>query len=261
MTMLYGEHNWTQIPDLADRVVVLPLGSLEQHGHHLPLLTDTINCAEIARRAEEALGDTALFLPTVWVGASDHHLRFPGTVCVHNDTYATMLVDMLECLIGHGFKRIMLLNGHGGNGGPGSEALYRVQMRHRDERDLWLVMATWFALAAPQIAAIESLEQKGVTHACELETSLILHLRPELVRLDKARGAHEPFPSRFYNQDASRPSRVTVRRPFEHITATGALGHPEHATASKGQEILAVAVHQVVDCVREIAAWPPLEPN
>ena len=259
--MLYGEHNWPQIADLADRVVVLPLGSLEQHGHHLPLLTDTINCAEIARRAEAALGDIALFLPALWVGASDHHLRFPGTVSLHNATYTHMLEDILESLIGSGFRRIVLLNGHGGNTRPGGEALYQVQMRHREKRDLWLVLATWYTLAAPQIAAIEALEQKAVTHACEIETSMILHLRPELVRLDAARAAHTPFPSRFYSPDSSRPSRVAVRRPFEHISETGALGHPEHATASKGQALFEVAVEQVVACVREIATWPPLEPR
>ena len=259
--MMYGEHTWTKIPDLADRVVVLPLGSQEQHGHHLPLLTDTINCAEIASQAEAALGDTALFLPMLWVGASDHHLHFPGTVSVHNATYTNMLEDILESLIGSGFRRIVLLNGHGGNAGPGSEALYQVQMRHREKRDLWLVMATWFALAAPQIAAMETLEQKAVTHACEIETSMILYLRPELVRLDAARGAHKPFPSQFYSQDSSRPSRVTVRRPFEQISETGALGHPERATPDKGKALFEVAVEQVVACVREIATWPALEPS
>ena len=158
--MLYGELNWTQIPDLTDKVAVVPLGSMEQHGHHLPLLTDTLIGTEIVRRAEQALGDAALFLPMLWVGASDHHLRFPGTVSVHNATYTQMVKDILESLIGSGFRRIVLLNSHGGNVGPGSAALYEVQMRYRDEQDLWLVMATWFSLAAPQIAALEVLEQK-----------------------------------------------------------------------------------------------------
>ena len=134
-------------------------------------------------------------------------------------------------------------------------------MRHRDEPDLWLVLATWFSLAAPQIAELEVLEQKGITHASELETSMILTLRPELVRLSAARGAHTPFPSQFYSQDSSGPSRVTVRRPFEHISETGALGHPELATPDKGEALFAVGVEQVIACIREIATWPPLEPH
>jgi creatinine amidohydrolase len=259
--MLYGEQNWTQIPDLADKVAVVPLGSLEQHGHHLPLLTDTVGCIEIARRAEQALGDTALFLPMLWIGASDHHLGFPGTVSVHNATYTQVIEDILESLIGAGFRRIVLLNSHGGNVGPGSAALYEVETRHRAETDLWLVLATWFSLAAPQIAEIESLEQKFVTHACELETSMILYLRPDLVRMGAARGENTPFPSQFYSRDSSRPSRVTVQRPFEHKSVTGALGHPEQATAAKGEALLQAGVDQVVACIREIATWPPINPR
>jgi creatinine amidohydrolase len=252
--MLYGEHNWTQTSDLATKVAVLPIGSMEQHGHHLPLLTDTMIGAEIARRAQAELEDVALFLPMLWVGASDHHLHFPGTVSLHNDTYQQMLVDILESLIGNGFRRIVLLNSHGGNAAPGSAALYEIQMRRREEKDLWLVLATWFALAAPQIAAIDALEQKRVSHACELETSMILYLRPELVRLENARGATRPSSSEF-------SGRVTVRRPFEHTSITGALGHPELATPEKGEELFAVAVEQVVACIRDIATWQTAEPS
>ena len=124
----------------------------------------------------------------------------------------------------------------------------------RDEQDLWLVLATWFALAAPQIAAIDALEQKRVSHACELETSMILHLRPELVRLEDARGATRPSSSEF-------SGRVTVRRPFEHTSVTGALGHPELATPEKGEELFAVAVEQVVACIRDVATWQAPEPS
>jgi creatinine amidohydrolase len=259
--MLYGEQKWTQIPDLASKVVVLPLGSLEQHGHHLPLLTDSLIGAEIVSRAEAELGDAAVFLPMLWVGASDHHRRFPGTVSLGNETYTQMLVDVLESLIGSGFRRILLLNAHGGNDMPASAALYQVQMRRRDKRDLWLVLGTWFALAAPQIAALEALEQKRVTHACELETSMMLYLHPEWVNLEAARGASASFASDFYDPYSGRASYVTIRRPFEHISVTGAYGHPELATAEKGEALFAVAVDQVVACVREIASWPALAPH
>src|SRR5580698_9510590 len=111
--MFHGERKWTEIEEIAQKVVVLPLGSLEQHGHHLPLLTDSMIGGEIARRAEAELGDEALFLPTLWVGASDHHRAFPGTVSVSNPIYVRLLVDLLESLIGAGFRRIFLLNAHG----------------------------------------------------------------------------------------------------------------------------------------------------
>jgi creatinine amidohydrolase len=259
--MQYGEHHWTQMAEVADKVVVLPLGSLEQHGHHLPMLTDSMICGEIVARAQAQLGDRALFLPVMWVGASEHHRRFPGTVSVSHDTYVRMVDDMLESLIAAGFKRILLLNAHGGNAMPGQSALYKVQMRHRDERDLWLVFATWFELAAPQIAAVPGLEQDHVTHASELETSMILRLRPELVDLAAAKGALVPFESAFYCPDSRRGSRVTVARPIEHISVTGGYGHPELATAEKGEALFAAAVGEVVACVREVAAWEVFEPS
>jgi creatinine amidohydrolase len=259
--MQYAELKHTEVAAHRHKVVVAPIGSLEQHGQHLPMLTDSMINAEICRRADAELGDEALFLPVLWVGASDHHRRFPGTVSISNGVYTQVLEDMLESLIGSGFKRIALFNSHGGNSNPGQAALYNVQMRHRDERDLWLVFATWFAMAAPQIAALDVLEkQDHVTHACELETSMILRIRPELVRMDLARGANFDFGSAFYTPDSSGPSRVTVVRPFEHISATGALSHPEAATPEKGEVLYEVAVRELVAFVREFAGWNAFEP-
>jgi creatinine amidohydrolase len=259
--MRYGENKWPDIPDQADKVVVLPLGSMEQHGRHLPLLTDTIICQEIVGRAEAALGDEALFLPAVWVGVSEHHRGFPGTVSVQQRTYVRLLSDMMESLIGGGFRRIVLLNAHGGNDLPGRTAVYETQMRHGERRDLWLVFATWYTLAAPQIAALSALQQKWVTHSCELETSAILRLRPELVDMEAARGAAIEFESAFYRPDSGRASRVSIVRPFEHVSKTGAYGHPELATSEKGEAILAAAVGELVAFLREVATWPSLEPT
>jgi creatinine amidohydrolase len=258
--MQYGEQKWTHIPELTGQVAVLPLGSTEQHGHHLPLLTDSMIGDEIVRRVQSILEGTAVFLPMLWCGASDHHRQFPGTISLSRETYTRMLVDILECLIESGFRRILLLNSHGGNEMPGAAAAYEVQMKHRDRRDLWLVLGTWFTIAREQIAELEALEQKYVTHACELETSMMLCLRPELVDLEAARGAHAPFKSAFLNPYSSRSSYVTVRRPFDHISATGAYGHPELGTADKGAALFDLVVDRVVACIQELASWEPLEP-
>src|SRR4051812_26398356 len=109
--MQFGEMNWPQTGAAAQRrpVVVVPLGSMEQHGHHLPLLTDSMIGAEVARRAEAALADTGgafLFLPTLWLGASDHHRSFPGTVSVSAPTYVRMITELADSLIGGGFRRL-----------------------------------------------------------------------------------------------------------------------------------------------------------
>jgi creatinine amidohydrolase len=259
--MIFGEHKWTEIENLKERIVVLPLGSLEQHGHHLPLLTDTLIGTEITRRAEAELGDAALFLPMLWIGASDHHRAFPGTVSVSNDVYIRMLIDILESLIASGFRRLLMVNAHGGNVMPGNMAMYDVQLRHKDKPDLWIVLSTWFVTAAKQIAAIDALEQKHVTHACELETSMILRLRPELVKLEAARGTNIPFESAFYCPDSSRASRVDVRFTFDHITTPGALGHPEKATTEKGEALFTAATAEIVALVRDFISWPVVRPQ
>ncbi len=259
--MQLGERTWAEVEALRERVVVLPLGSMEQHGHHLPLLTDTLIGTEIARRAEAELGDAALFLPTLWVGASDHHRTFAGTVSVGNEVYVRVLVDVLESLVGGGFRRIFLLNAHGGNITPGRMALYEVQLRHRDKPDLWLALSSWWTVAAEQVAALAEVEQTVVGHAYELETSMVLRVRPELVRPEAARGANIPFDSAFYCPDFTRPSRVDVPRGFEQLSVTGAFGHPEIATTEKGEVLLATATREVVAFVREFAAWPAITPR
>jgi creatinine amidohydrolase len=262
--MQFGEQNWPEAGEAARRntVVVVPLGSLEQHGHHLPILTDTMIGTEIARRAAEELGNEALFLPTLWVGASDHHRAMPGTVSIRNDIYVQVLIDILESLVGAGYRRIFLLNAHGGNITPGRLAILDVQLRHyREMPDLWLSFSSWWHIAAPQIAALENVEQELVTHACELETSMVLLLRPELVRLEAAEGANVDFDSAFYCPDFSRLSRVDVPRAFNQISRTGAFGHPEIATPEKGEALFAAATREVVAFVREFARWEPFTPQ
>jgi creatinine amidohydrolase len=258
--MNYGELTQNRIPDLLDKVVVLPIGSLEQHGHHLPMLTDSLIGGEIVRRVQAEVGDLALFLPFLWVGASDHHLGLPGAISVDNDTYTHLIIDMVESLIHHGFRRILLLNSHGGNGGPAGNAIFQLQAKHADMADLWLVLASWFSIASAQIAAIESLQQKHVSHACELETSMIMRLRPELVKMEEAHGATIPFPSDFWSADSSGPSRVNVARTFKQNTLTGALGHPELATPEKGEELFAVATREVAAFIREFSNWSVYPP-
>ncbi len=258
--MQFGEKRWIDTKDVTHKVIVAPLGSLEQHGHHLPLLTDTLIVTEVARRAEAVLRDEALFLPTLWLGASDHHRAMAGTVSAGNNHYVPILEDMLESLIAAGFTRIFLLNGHGGNITPGRQALYNVQLRHKNTPELYVAFSSWWTIAAEQVAAIQGIDAASVTHACEQETSMILRLRSELVTMSEARGANIEFDSEFYVPDFSKPSRVDVARTFDQLSKTGAFGHPEVATVEKGEALFAAAAGEVVKFVREFVNWPVIEP-
>ncbi len=262
--MHYGELTWPELRAHAQagKVVVLPTGSLEQHGHHLPLLTDSMIGDEIAKRAEAELGDKALFLPMLWIGSSHHHLPF-ATVSLSATLYVEVIKEILSCIIAAGFRRIFILNAHGGNETPGTLALQQLHLqKYKDAPDLFMAFSSWFgSIAGEQIANIEALSQKYVTHACELETSAILRIRPALVHMDLARGAHYSYPSKFWGPDSTGPHRVMVGTSFDQVTQTGALGHPELATADKGEEILSVATREVVAFVREFATWQPVQPN
>jgi creatinine amidohydrolase len=256
--MQWGEKTWKDIESLNDKVVVVPTGSLEQHGHHLPLLTDTMICTEIARRVEAEVEDV-YFLPPLWLGASNHHRAFPGTVSVSNGVYTALMIDVLESLIRANFKRILILNAHGGNELPGNAAIYEIQQRHFDNNELWIIMASWMNVVSEQIASMSELTQKRVIHACELETSMILSLRADLVHTDKTTGARYEFPSKFYSADSSSPSRVDTLRPFNHHSKTGAFGYPEKGTVEKGQALFDLAARELSALVREFKIWPRLE--
>lgn len=260
--MQLGNLTWTKVADHAHKVVVVPIGSFEQHGHHLPLLTDTMIGAEIARRAEAELGDSAMFLPTLWIGASDHHLDFAGTVSLSMEVYTKALIDLVESLISAGFRKIFLLNSHAGNIVPAGTALYEVNLRYHEELpDLWLTFASWFDLAREQVAGLDGMTQQNVLHACEWETSVILRAHGDLVQRKTVKTARTPFKSDFYSPDQSGRSRVSVTKTIQQMTPTGALGRPDLASEDKGERILQAAVAEVVAFVREFDRWKPTKPR
>jgi creatinine amidohydrolase len=253
--MQLGACNWAETKDLHEKVVLIPLGSMEQHGHHLPLLTDTMIGEEIVRRASLELEDEVLFLPMQWLGASDHHLAFSGTVSVSNSTYTEMLKGVISSLVGSGFRRIMLFNAHAGNVLPANQAIHELQLKYGLEiPDVWLAFASWFTLAAPQIAELDGFTQVKISHACEWETSQIMQIAPELVKSVRPTSRFD-FGSQFYSADHSKGNRVDVPRRIEQASASGAFGWPELATPEKGDALFRVASQELVSFLREFATW------
>jgi creatinine amidohydrolase len=254
--MQLGDRQWPQVYAETNKVVVVPIGSFEQHGHHLPLLTDSIIGGEIARRVEAELADEALFVPFLWLGASDHHLNFPGTISLSVATYTQVLIELVESLLSAGFRKVLLLNSHAGNVIPGQAALLDATLRHRAAMpDLWLVFASWFEIAREAIATLDGFEQKSISHACEWETSIVQTVRPELVGDDRP-AARFDIGSAFYHPDYRAASRVYPARTIEQNSASGAFGYPESAGPHKGEELLETAVREIVAFVRELRAWP-----
>src|SRR6516165_4037441 len=177
--MLLQEMNWPAVAALSkDTPVVVPIAALEQHGRHLPVFTDSMLLGEIVRRASETLGDRVLWTPLCWLGNSHHHIDFAGTMSASPRVYLDMLSDLLENLLTHGFRRLVLLNGHGGNIVPAAQAVFEVRQRHRQRTELCLLAATYWNLGPNPSSAAVTFEQNRMGHACEWETSMILRLAP-----------------------------------------------------------------------------------
>lgn len=227
MSYLLEELGW---PDIAaylehDDRIILPAGSTEQHGRHLPLGTDAMVPTALAHRLAEQTG--VLVAPTLTYGMSLHHLGFPGSVSLRPETLAHVLEDILRSLYRHGFRRVFLLNGHGGNTAPFRVALANVM---GDLPDLVIKMPHWWREPVVDEVIRETIGELDLGHADAGETAPMLALFPNLVRLERAQ--HSP--------DA-KPVATLTEKVFRERFPHGVIGaDPRLATAELGQRILAV---------------------
>lgn len=228
-------------------IAVLPVASVEQHGHHLPVGTDTILVDAVARLAgERADGLPLLTLPPVWTGFSPHHVSFGGTTSIGFDTLQRCLTEVAESAITAGFDAVLLLNGHGGNVSVVNGTASTVGAAHPEAE---LLALTYFQLAAPFIDEIRESDPGGMGHAGEFETSLMLHLRPDLVHEERAHVTYRDEPYDDAGREMFVGGPLSVYRPFDEYTDEGQLGDPTLATAAKGREIyrrLGDAIERVV---------------
>jgi creatinine amidohydrolase len=187
-----------------------------------------------------------LFAPLQWLGNSHHHLDFPGTMSAEPRLYLDLLCGLLENFIAHGFKRLLLLNGHGGNDVPGRQAVFEVRQRHRQRDDLLLLFGTYWDLAPAARDAHPELKQNAMGHACEWETSMVLRLAPELVK-DHRAVAPQEFGHGF--EPAARGWTMRDRSTPGHI------GEPAEASAEKGEALFQVFTHSAVSLIERMIAW------
>lgn len=219
-------------------VVVVPFASIEQHGHHLPVATDTILADAVCHEgAERAADDVPLLVtPPIWSGYSPHHLAFGGTLTLESETVQGVLEDVGNTALENDFDAILVVNGHGGNTSYLGTGLAEIGLSNPDADAIGI---TYFQLAAPVIDEIRDSEVGGMNHAGEFETSLMLHLRPELVDEEKLAGTSGFTPYSGGITDMFDQGELT--HPYtaiEEYTESGAIGDPEFASAEKGAELL-----------------------
>ncbi len=242
-----------------DMPVVIPLGSCEQHGRHLPLFVDTIQIEEIVGRLEARMTERIIVLPVLWLGASHHHMDFPGTLSLPPSAYAAMIQDLTRCLLHHGFRRLLFLNGHGGNIVPVSQALTDLIATDDRADAATLALASWFVLAAEAMnAENHGMTTPCLTHACEYETSLMLAIREDLVKLAEISPEHQEVP-RPWVANPHWLRKVEGFHRFHRWTSTGHMGNPAAATAEKGRSLLDAMTEEIILFVDEFAKWPTMK--
>ncbi|MGE0420408.1 MAG: creatininase family protein [Acetobacteraceae bacterium] len=234
------QHEWRKLraDELRERarqdaIVVLPVASIEQHGPHLPVEVDSMLGEAVAARTAAKVaekGEHILVLPVLWTGLSEHHMSFGGTVTLDNAAFAAVVEGVVRSVNRHGFRRIVLLNAHGGN----ETALRHITDDLTPKMGIPIVQFTyWYAAAVPIAKILET--QGGLSHACEAETSMMMALRPELVATDRiplAKANTTP------NVDDLVGGGVYRWRSIGSRSSSGVIGNPEAASAEKGERLL-----------------------
>jgi creatinine amidohydrolase len=257
----YGELTWPQVKEAAaaGKVAVIPVATIEDHGFHLPIDTDLRLCSEVCERAVEAAADRAVLVPAINHGYSPHHMDFPGALTIGADTFIKYGVDVCRSLTHHGFRRILIVNGHGSNT-PFVDIIARLTVVETGA----LVAAVNYWNAPGVHEAANSLRESdpigGMNHACEFETSIYLALRPELVDMAKAvrELSHEPTKN-YWTDLVGGDGPLVMMEHWSAISKSGVMGDPTKATAEKGAKLLSAAVTGLVELIDEIHTRRPAE--
>ena len=235
-------------------VAILPVASIEQHGPHLPTMTDTRLGHEVAIRAarKASVKRPVVVTPVVWSGLSEHHMAFGGTLTISPDTFRALIRDLVTALIRQGFRHILIANSHGGN----DIALQQICDELAPRSEATLVMTTYPVEAATEIAALLE-DQGGVQHACEAETAMMMACQGDLVDDSDlaALATSGNAAGRFL-----KAGRGSYRwRPFAHVTGNGVAGNPARATAQKGERLIEVSAEALAALILDPETWAPAQ--
>ncbi|MGH6841603.1 MAG: creatininase family protein [Beijerinckiaceae bacterium] len=251
-TKFWAEMTWTdfQAADMARAIAVLPLGATEQHGPHLPLGTDTFIMEGTIAKVIERLPDelAVLFLPVQNCGLSIEHTDFPGTLSLPAETLITAWTKLCECVHRTGCRKLVLLNSHGGNSAVLDIIAHDLRARLR----MLVVKASWHRFGAPD-AIFCAQEQAHGIHAGEIETSLILNFRPDLVRTEEAAdfASKSVAMEREFNWlRAGRPTGFGWMS--QDLSASGAMGNAAAAHARKGKACAGYGATAFIELLHDI---------
>jgi creatinine amidohydrolase len=248
----YNRLTWAEMNDAitAQKVIVLPTASTEQHGRHLPIDVDTFLtesiCLELGRRNAESV----LVLPAISYGLNFHHIDFPGTIHIDPEVFIAFCLNITKSVAYHGFEKVLIVNGHGSN----QPLIDLVARRTTLETNSLCAAVHYINLCRDKFDVIK--ETPVVAHADEFETSLYLHLAPERVQMDKA-GRGDDVMGTYLSSDSTGAARFNDY--WSRWTDLGVHGDATAGTAEKGQIIFEEAVTRLGELIGEWKAWPLAE--
>ena len=248
----YNRLTWAEMNDAiaAEQVVILPTGSTEQHGRHLPLDVDLFLAESVSLEVGKRAADRVLVLPPVAYGLNRHHIDFPGTIHIEPDTFIEFCLNITKSVAYHGFTKVLIVNGHGSN----APLIDIVARRTVLETNALCVAVNYIQLALDAFRTVQ--DTPVVAHADEFETSLYLHLDASRVQMENA-GADNDVMGTFFSSDSTGLARFNDY--WGRWTDLGVHGDATTATAEKGAVIFEAAVGHLVTIVDELRAWPIAE--
>ena len=241
--MRLAEATWTDVRDSTAGLAVLPVGSTEQHGPHAPLGTDAVHAEDVAAAGAERHGASVVVAPTVPVGVSEEHRAFDGTLWVSPDTLRAYVRETVASLASHGLDRVVVVNGHGGN----VAALREATARLTRDGTAYAVPFTWFDAVDPADLAGEPV---AMGHGGPVETALLRHTHPDLVREERTATAGEGAADGWGEWVAG----VNLAYDTAEFTDNGVVGDPAEGSADLGAALYdaaAAALASVLAAVEE----------
>ena len=248
-TYEYNKLTWPEMNDAIElqKVVILPTGSTEQHGPHMPLDVDLFLVCEVCHELGRRAPDKVLVLPAIPYGLNMHHIDFPGTIHVEPEHFINYCVDVTKSVAYHGFKRIALVNGHGSN----MPMIDLVARRTVLETPSICCAFGYYQMGWSETLKI--LESEVHAHADEMETSLYLHFAKQRVQMDKAAFGNDVVGA-YMSSDSTKTVRFNDF--WGRWTTTGIHGDPRKATAEKGKQILENVMTHMLAWLEEYRQWP-----
>ena len=248
---MLAKMTWPQVEERLkeSNIAIVPVGSTEQHGPALPLDNDHFAALQIAMMVAERLWDDVkvVVTPPIAFGYSPHHMGFKGTITLRESTLADVIIDVCTSLASHGFKNIVLINGHGGNTTAIGNALHSLHKKI----DAQVFNIDWWTVASDKILEVAT---RPVYHACDMETSVSMYLGQQVLE-DKLvdEPGKSPVPG-FVEPDLfAPPPKVSMIYSMKDITNSGVVGYATKATKKKGQQIAEVALDRIVKFILKLA--------